>query len=240
MSTKPVIVISGGSSGIGLAIASRFAVGGYRVALIGRTESHLDTAAREVREATGSHDDVLPVLGDLAAPSLAAECIAKVREAYGRIDVLVNAAGHAANAAFEAITLDEFEQTYAVNMRAMFRLTQEAWSIMKQQRMGVVINISSLAALSPFPGFTAYGASKAWVDLFTKAIANEGQGFGIRAFAIRPGAVETPMLRGLFPDFPADQTVAPEEVAEVAWAMVGEAFRFSSGQAINVTRQPGS
>ena len=73
---------------------------------------------------------------------------------------------------------------------------------MRRQSGGTIVNISSMAAVDPFPGFSVYGATKAWVELFTKAIAEEGRADGILAFSLRLGAVETPMLRGLFPDFP--------------------------------------
>ena len=79
----------------------------------------------------------------------------------------------------------------------------------RAQSGGTIVNISSLAAVDPFPGFSLYGASKAWVELFTRATADEGRGIGIRAFAVRLGAVDTPLLRGLFPEFPARKRAVP-------------------------------
>ena len=85
---------------------------------------------------------------------------------------------------------------------------------MAKAKQGIVVNISSMAAIDPFTGFSLYGASKGWIETWTKALADEGQRKGIRVYGIRPGAVETPMLRRLFPDYPAQQCVAPTEIAE--------------------------
>ena len=101
------------------------------------------------------------------------------------------------------------------------------------------IRDSSMSAIDPFPGFSLYGASKAWMDLLTQSLAAEGEPHGIRICSIRPGAVETPLLRGLFPDFPADQCVPPEAIAETVLGCVEDPQKFPSGQFFPVTNQPG-
>ena len=116
-------------------------------------------------------------------------------------------------------------------------MTQVAWKWMMRQGRGVVVNISSLAAVDPFPGFSLYGASKAWLDLLTVALAAEGAEHGIRVYSIRPGAVETPLLRNLFPDFPADQCVSPHDVARQVWKCVDLPEKFASGSAFDVSVQ---
>jgi NAD(P)-dependent dehydrogenase (short-subunit alcohol dehydrogenase family) len=188
-----------------------------------------------VAQAGGPNCETISV--DLTSP-LAWDQIAAVLETgSGPWEVLVNAAGYASCTPFGELTAEEFAETWNVNVLSVFRLTQLLWRKMQQQRSGTIVNVSSLAAVDPFPGFSAYGSSKAWVDLFTKALAKEGREWGIRAFSVRPGAVETPMLRGLFPDFPTDQTVSPDEVAEVICDLLRPGFQFSSGQAWGVTRQ---
>ena len=107
---------------------------------------------------------------------------------------------------------------------------------MRKQHSGVIVNVSSLAAADPFPGFSVYGGCKAWVETFTRAIAAEGREFGLRAFSVRPGAVETPMLRGVFPDFPRDQTLAPEDVAELIFSLTLPGLQYSSGEAIVIKK----
>ncbi|MEZ6093493.1 MAG: SDR family oxidoreductase [Pirellulaceae bacterium] len=234
---KPTAIISGASSGIGLACAKRLARAGYRIAMIGRDEGRMAEAFEQVCEAGNDNTACLPIVADLGGLPPFDHLVEQTTATLGPVDVLVNAAGYASAIPFEDLSPDEFATTSNVNMRGLFFLTQACYRVMKERGRGIVVNISSLAALSPFPGFSAYGASKAWVDLFTIAIANEGREHGIRAFSVRPGTVETPMLRGLFPDFPAEQTVAPEDIAEVVWQLTTESFRFSSGQAINVTKQ---
>ena len=105
---------------------------------------------------------------------------------------------------------------------------------------GTIVNISSLSAVDPFPGFSLYGASKAWMDLMTLALAAEGEEHKVRVCSIRPGAVETPLLRGLFPDFPADQCVSPQQVAKMVLGCVQEPQKYPSGKFFPVTNQPGS
>ena len=107
---------------------------------------------------------------------------------------------------------------------------------MRQQRSGVIVNISSVASVDPFPGFSIYGACKAWVNLFTKALAAEGKPLGIRAYAIAPGAVETSMLRSAFPDFPADHTLRPDDIAAAIEAVCDDRLAHSSGQTIFVRK----
>ena len=139
----------------------------------------------------------------------------QVLEHFGHVDVLVNNAATAPLSPFEDISAETFESSINTNIRSVFYLTQLIWKHLKQraqanpleQGRGVVVNISSLAAVDPFPGFSLYGSCKAWLDLITLALAAEGKEFGLRVCSIRPGAVETPMLRGLFPDYPAEQCV---------------------------------
>jgi 3-oxoacyl-[acyl-carrier protein] reductase len=107
---------------------------------------------------------------------------------------------------------------------------------MKSQGGGVLVNVSSMASVDPFRGFSIYGASKAWVNLFTQAIAEEGRPLGIRAFAVAPGAVETQMLRANFPDIPRDRTLEPADVAAVILSLCDERMRHCSGQTIFVRK----
>ena len=228
----PVCVITGASSGVGLATAALFAGNGYRLAICARDNRRLAKAADHIRSQTAVATDVLAVPADVGDPAQLKTFVEQARETHGRIDVLVNNAGTAAMGAIAEFPREEFEAAIHVNVASVFSATQAVWPIMQGQGEGTIVNISSLAAIDPFPGFSVYGACKAWVDLFTKALAAEGREVGIRTFALRLGAVETPMLRDLFPDFPPEQTLAPEEVAQVISQIVTEPFRFASGEAI--------
>lgn len=225
--------MTGGSSGVGLATAITLAGNGYTVAICGRRKELLDSAVSQL-----DGDGHLALEADLCSGEQAVSFARSVLERFGRVDVLVNNAGMAPLSPLEEVTDEQFEDTLSLNVRSIFYLTREFWPVMKEQGSGTVVNVSSLAAVDPFPGFSVYGASKAWVDLFAKALGAEGAELGIRVCSIRPGAVETPLLRSLFPDFPAEQCVSPQDVADVIAACIEQPEKYPSGQAFEVTNQP--
>jgi len=242
----PVCLITGGSSGIGLATAELFAGQGYRVAICGRRPEVLAEAVAQVAQSAGGSAQVFSRVVDLADPVQARQLGAAVLDHWGQIDVLVNNAAAAPLAPFDEITSADFERVLDINLRSLFYLTQQVWKQMKNRAgdsaadgqsavQPVIVNISSLSAVDPFPGFSIYGASKAWLDLLTQALGEEGKNLGIRIYSIRPGAVETPLLRGLFPDFPADQCTPPQAVAQLVWDCVHDPEKYPTGQALTVT-----
>ncbi|TWT41748.1 putative oxidoreductase [Phycisphaerae bacterium RAS1] len=226
-------IITGASRGIGLATALRLARGGYHVTLAARNPVELEAAARQV-SAVGVGVEAVPV--DVAEPPAAAELTAISLRRFGRIDVLINNAGYGLLAPIDQLAAAEFQKLLAVNVVSVFHLTQAVWPVMRDQRGGVIVNVSSIAAFDPFPGFAVYGACKAWVNTFTRAIAEEGKKLGIRVFAVAPGAVETQMLRSAFPSFPAEQTLDPDHVAATIEALVDERLAHCSGQTVIVKR----
>ena len=231
-SSKKVCVVTGGSSGIGFATAKRFVTEGYRVSICGRRKESLVASA----ESLGHPDSVETVCGDIGDRTTRQELIKQTLQKFGRIDVLVNNAGAAPLCNFAAIEEESFENVFNINIRAAFSLTQTVWPTMLSQGGGSIVNISSMAAIDPFPGFSIYGASKAWLELFTKAIATEGADHSIRVCCVRPGAVETDLLRGLFPDFPADQCVSPDDIANKVWACVDDPDGHPTGEAFTVSK----
>ena len=236
--SRPVCLITGGNSGIGLATARLFASKGYDLAICGRRAGKLDEAQQSIRDASQQGDaKCLTIVADLEDVKQARGVAEQAIERFHRIDVLVNNAARAPLAPFEEITANEFETTINTNIRSLFYLTQIVWKTMKTQGSGTVVNISSLSAVDPFPGFSLYGACKSWLDVMTLALAGEGKSNGVRVCSVRPGAVETPMLRGLFPEFPADQCVQPSDIANVIWGCVNEPEAYPSGQAFPVTNQ---
>lgn len=231
-------MITGGSSGIGLATAKRFAAEGYHVAICGRSLKKLEAAKTQIDACFTSDASCHAISVDLSDVASTKRVGEEMLSIFGRVDVLINNASMAPMSDFEAIEPDVFESTTNVNIRSVFYLTQIAWRAMKAQGSGTVVNISSMAAVDPFPGFNLYGASKAWIELLTSALAVEGKEDGLRVCAVRPGAVETPMLRGLFPDFPADQCVQPEEIANQVWRCVADIDNHANGAVFEVTNQP--
>jgi 3-oxoacyl-[acyl-carrier protein] reductase len=230
---KKCCVVTGGSRGIGLAIALRMARAGYQLAISGRTEADLDAAVEQLGAAGA---DCAAITADVGRPGEAREVIRAAHERFGRIDVLVNNAGVAPLVPVAEMAVDEFDQVSNVNIGGIFHTTQAVWPIMAGQGGGVIINISSMAALDPFPGFAVYGASKAWVNTFTRAVAGEGKARGIRVYAVAPGAVETGLMRQRFPEFPAEQALAPDDVAQVVEALCDPRMHAAVGETVFVRR----
>ncbi len=218
----------------------RFTSAGYRVFICGRDTGRLQEAVGQIRDRLAAGIDYSAVdsialdLVNSRSPKLLCDAVI---QRMGRIDILVNNAAMAALAPIDEMTDSAIDSTVDLNIGGVYRLTRAVWPVMKEQGSAIIINISSRAAIDPFPGFSLYGATKAWIELFTLALAREGRESGIRAFCIRPGAIETPMLRSLFPDFPADQAVAPEDIAHLIWSICQPGFQYSSGQVVDISRQ---
>jgi NAD(P)-dependent dehydrogenase (short-subunit alcohol dehydrogenase family) len=134
------------------------------------------------------------------------------------------------------MTPQEWRDVIDTNLSSAFYLTRAAWPTFARQRGGVVVNISSAAARDPFPGFAAYGAAKAGLNLFGLSAAREGEPIGVRVHTIAPSAVETGMFRQLMTpeQYPAEKTLDPADLARmIAMCVTGE-LRYTSGETIYV------
>lgn len=225
-----VCVVTGGGRGIGRAVVRRLVARGAVVLAVARGEADLAVTASECAGLPGR---CVPHAADLAAPPAVAAMIERCRRDFGRLDVLVNNAGTAPLSAVETMDDDSFRRLLAINVEAVFFACRAAWPLLRESH-GAIVNVSSVAAVDPFPGFAAYGATKAWVNTFTRALAGEGRPVGIRVYAVAPGAVETRMLREAFPDYPAGQTLAPDDVAAMIEWLLDERCQHSTGQVIEV------
>jgi NAD(P)-dependent dehydrogenase (short-subunit alcohol dehydrogenase family) len=212
----PVAIVTGAGSGIGRAAALRLAAAGFRLLLVGRTLRKLEASADEIaRGHPGAAVDLLEAdLGDPAAP---AGAVARAMARFGRLDAIVNAAGVAPLAPIERTDLSLLESTFATNTFGPALLMAAAWPALRASGGGCIVNVSTIGTTDPFPGFFAYAASKSALDSLTRSAAREGARLGIRAFAVNPGAVETPLLRSNFPEkaIPRERALSPEQVAEV-------------------------
>ncbi len=209
-----IAILTGAGTGIGRELAQLLAGAGYGLSLVGRRREKLD----EVVSLLGDDADTLPVTADVTEPDAAAAIVDATLERWERVDVLVNNAGGVELAPLAATGHDVVERMFAVNAFGPLRLIARLWDVFVRQRGGAVINISSMATIDPFPGLSAYAAAKAALESLTRSIVTEGRAVGLRAWSIAPGAVETPMLRGLWShdDLPARKTLAPSAVAHVA------------------------
>jgi len=225
-----VCIVTGAGRGIGRAIAHRLTTAGAHVVAAARTPSDLETTVSQV---SGKAGKCVGVVTDVTDSAQVSRLIGRTREEFGQLDALINNAGLAPLSPVASMPDELFNQVNAVNINAVFYTCRAAWQDLAAAR-GTIVNISSLAAFDPFPGFAVYGASKAWVNLFTRALAAEGKPLGIKAFAVAPGAVETHMLRAAFPNFPAGQTLDPDHVAGVVELLLDERSRHASGETIVV------
>ena len=151
-SHRQVCLITGGSSGIGLAAAKLFARQGYDVSICGRNEARLTSARKKILEANPKIDCVTHQ-ADLTDVEQTLNVAEKTIKRFGHVDVLVNNAASSPLSLFDEIPADVFEEAINTNIRSLFYLTQLVWKHMKGQGGGVVINISSLSAIDPVPGF---------------------------------------------------------------------------------------
>ncbi len=182
-----VVLVTGATSGIGKACAQAFNAAGAKVAFVGRNRTALQSVAQEL-EANGG--DVLALTADLSLDSEAKELVPKVKDHFGGIDVLVNAAGHISSGTIETTSIDDWDKMMNVNVRAIFVLMQQALPSLIE-RKGNIVNISSVTGLRSFPGVLAYCVSKSALDQLTRCAALELAAKGVRVNAVNPGVVVT-------------------------------------------------
>lgn len=225
---RPVAIITGAGSGIGLHCARDLAHAGYRIALVGRDPTRLASA---LPVTPGGHA-TFPT--DLADPAQTASLVGRVLDEMGRLDALVNNAGVAPLAPIHRLSDAEVAATLAVNLTAPLTLIRHAVPPMLRAGGGVIVNVSSRASADPFPGLGVYGAAKAGLNLLARALANDYADQGLRAYSVAPGAVETGMLRSLFDHsaVPPSQALDPADVARCIVACITGATTAANGTTI--------
>lgn len=181
---EKIVLITGATSGIGKAAALLFAQAGAQVIAVGRDVERLN----EVKAAADAKISVFSV--DVTAPDEIDELIRKIDSDFGRLDVLINAAGIIANGSVENTTLADWDTMLDVNLRAVFYLMHKAVPLLKESK-GNVVNVSSVTGIRAFPNVLAYCVSKAAVDQLTRCTALELAPFGVRVNAVNPGVVQT-------------------------------------------------
>ena len=197
-------LVTGGSSGIGLAIARMLRDEGYGLTLVSRRPEKVEAAAAEL-----GAEAVAANLGD---PDECARAVAAHRERFGRLDVLVNSAGIGIGGRVEDMPAKHLDLQLGVNLRGLFLVTQAAIPLLRESR-GWIVNLASIAGTLPSPGLAVYGATKAAVLALTRSLNEELDADGVRAVAICPGFVDTPMAEwsGIEPA----EMIRPEDCAEI-------------------------
>ena len=197
-------LVTGGSSGIGLAIARALREDGYEVTLAARKRERLETAAAEL----GAH----AVAADVAQEEDCRRLVSEHAARFDRLDVLVNSAGVGVGARIEDMETKHWDLQLDVNLRGAFLVTRHALPLLKKSR-GVVVNVASIAGTMAAPGLAAYGAAKAGLISLTRSLNAEHADDGVRATAISPGFVDTPMAA--WTGMASDEMIQPDDCAEV-------------------------
>jgi NAD(P)-dependent dehydrogenase (short-subunit alcohol dehydrogenase family) len=197
-------LVTGGSSGIGLAIARMLRDEGYGLTLVSRRAEKVEAAAAEL-----GAEAVAANLGD---PDECARVVAAHRERFGRLDLLVNSAGLGVAGRVEDLPVKQLDLQLGVNLRGLFLVTQAAIPLLRESR-GWIVNLASIAGTLPAPGLSVYGATKAAVISLTRSLNEELGTDGVRAVAICPGFVDTPMA--MWSGIEPSEMIRPEDCAEV-------------------------
>ena len=208
-------VITGGSRGIGLAIAERLAREGFSLAICGREPRALISAERQLQKMT----QAMASRCDVSDPKAVSQFFAQIQRRFRKVDVLVNNAGLShPTQPVEQLSIEHWRRNLDVNLTGTFLCTRAALPLMSAG--GTIVNNLSVAIRVPFPGTSAYAASKAGVLGFTNVLRAELRERGIRVVALIPGPVATDLWDQFWPDAPREKMVTPETVAEIVAGVV--------------------
>lgn len=223
------VLITGGSRGLGKALAVKLAARGAKVVLVARQQAELDAVVGEIKQNggvafgiaadVGDKESIYPIAGQAAALA-------------GSVDILINNASTLGPVPLRLLAdtdCEDFERALHVNTIGPFRLIKAVSGALLLRQSGLIINISSDAAVEAYPGWGVYGASKAALDHLTRIAAAELAGSGIRIFSVDPGEMDTRMHAEAMPEVDPGSLPAPEAVAEQIALMIQHADQIESG-----------
>jgi 3-oxoacyl-[acyl-carrier protein] reductase len=205
-----VAVITGGGSGIGLAMARTFVASGYSVLITGRDPKRLRSAAAEI---SADEKQVRGISCDVRDPESVEKLFREVSKQHSTIDVLINNAGIAHSLApVDELSIETWREVIDTNLTGTFLVTRAALPLMRAG--GTIVNNLSVAALQPFAGMAAYNASKFGALGFTHALREDLRKRGIRVLALVPGATNTEIWSQFWPGAPKEKMISAETVAQ--------------------------
>lgn len=200
----PSALVTGGSSGIGLAIARMLRDEGYELTLASRTAEKVEAAAAEL--------GAVGLQADLSREEDCVRIVADHRERFGGLDVLVNSGGIGIAGTVDSLVTKHVDLQLGVNLRGLLLVTREAIPLLRATR-GWIVNLASIAGTTATPGLSVYGATKAAVIALTRSVNAELDGDGVRAIALCPGFVDTPMAA--WSGLATDEMIRPQDCAEI-------------------------
>lgn len=239
-----VALVTGAGSGIGRSAACALAREGARVALLGRSTSKLTATAREITE-----QQAIVVTAHHERPEDASRAIERTIEAFGHLDILVNNAGEYRPGTVADTTPEEWGRGLDVNLTGPFLLTRAALPHLRQAGGGVIVNVASTLGLKPVPGAATYSVAKAGLVMLTQATAIEEARHGIRALAVCPGVVDTPIHENRRGEPPGDHATfleqmatlhplgrvgRPDEIAELILFLASDASAWTTGSVVPI------
>lgn len=243
-----VAIVTGGGTGIGAAISEALALSGAHVAICSRSMDHLEPTAKKIEEMGRKS---LAIACDVRKEDQVKNVIEQTAEKFGKIDILVNNAGASFVCPIEDISLNGWNAIFGINSAGVFLFSKYACQEMKKQNKGVIVNIASVAGRDGSPMMAPYGAAKAAVINFTKALAIEFSQYNIRVNCIAPGMVVTEAVQqqmGITPEsskerfsrVPMQRWGNPEEIAWPVVFLASEASSYMTGETICIDGGPRS
>jgi NAD(P)-dependent dehydrogenase (short-subunit alcohol dehydrogenase family) len=204
-------VVTGGSRGIGLAVARALVGAGARVGILGSTETHLAAAAATLSAISGP-DRVATAVADVRRVADVTAAIDRMVGSWDGLDILVNNAGIGVFRPVADMSIDDWQRVLDTNLSGVFHACRASLPHLRRRGGGWIVNVSSLSSTGPFPGGAAYCASKAGVNAFSDALMQEVRHEGIRVTVVLPGSVDTE-FSGRTPDG-SDWRLSPDDVAQ--------------------------
>ncbi|BBZ12948.1 putative oxidoreductase [Mycobacterium branderi] len=237
--TGQTAVVTGGAQGLGFAIAERFVAEGARVVLGDVNLGSTEAAAKHL----GGDDVALAVRCDVTVASDVDALVATAVERFGGLDVMVNNAGITRDATMRKMTEEQFDEVIAVHLKGTWNGTRKAAAIMRENKRGAIVNMSSLSGKVGLVGQTNYSAAKAGIVGMTKAAAKELAHLGVRVNAIAPGLIRSAMTEAMpqriwdekVAEVPMGRAGEPAEVANVALFLASELSSYMTGTVLEVT-----
>ncbi len=236
-----VAIITGAGSGMGRADALLFVKEGAKVVIVDINKEGAEETLRQVQAQRG---EGMVVVADVSKAEDVKRVVEETIRKYKKIDILVNNAGILLTHPITETTEEEWDRIFNTNVKAIFLMCREVIPYMLKQGKGKIINISSCGGEVAFPGSAPYCASKAAVNMLTKALAYDYAAKGINVNAVAPGFTKTPMVKelmademvkkGLLANIPAGRFAEPEEIAQAVLWLASDASSYCHGLILNI------
>lgn len=240
MLNDKVAIITGGTRGIGFAIAKKFLENNAKVIILGSRKETVNKALENLKEENKNYeiDGYYP---DLTNENEVRETFEKVKEKYNHIDILVNNAGVSSSMPIENYTMDEYERVENLNIKSVFVCSKEVLPYLKETK-GVILNTSSMVSIYGQPSGVMYPTSKFAVNGMTKSLAREVAKFGIRVNAVAPGITNTDMVKNLpenvieplIKSIPLGRIGEPEDIANAFLFLASHLASYITGVVLSV------